>query len=249
MKIIISPAKKMEICNDLFAENGTPRFLYRTKQIYERLRAMDEAALQQLLKANDAIVHENFLRYQVMNLERSHTPALLSYVGIQYQYMAPRLFSERQWEYVKDHLRILSGFYGILRPDDAVTPYRLEMQAKLSVDGAKDLYGFWGRMLYDSLIEEEEGSPVILNLASKEYSKVIEPWITPDVRYITCVFGQQKDGKIRVKATEAKMARGEMVRFLAETEARDVEMAKEFSALDFSYSEEHSDKDTFVFLK
>lgn len=120
MKIIISPAKKMEERSDMFEPGGFPVFLDRTKRLHERLCSMSEEELKELFKANDRITRENFERYQAMDLDRALTPALLSYVGIQYQYMAPHLFSHGQWEYVKNHLRILSGFYGILRPDDRV---------------------------------------------------------------------------------------------------------------------------------
>ena len=216
MKIIISPAKKMEECSDMFEPGGFPVFLDRTKRLHERLCSMSEEELKELFKANDRITRENFERYQAMDLDRALTPALLSYVGIQYQYMAPHLFSHGQWEYVKNHLRILSGFYGILRPDDRVTPYRLEMQARLAVDG---------------------------------YSKAIEPFLTPDIRFVTCVFGVLKDGKVKIKATEAKMARGEMVRFLAENNVTDVEAVKGFSVSGYGYSPEHSEENSFVFIK
>ena len=207
MKIIISPAKKMEECSDMFEPGDFPVFLDRTKGLHERLCSMSEEELKELFKANDRITRENFERYQAMDLDRALTPALLSYVGIQYQYMAPHLFSHGQWEYVKNHLRILSGFYGILRPDDRVTPYRLEMQARLPVDGKKDLYDFWGSSLFEELTgktEEEtepgnggkaENTPVILNLASREYSKAIEPFLTPDIRFVTCVFGVKSKDK------------------------------------------------------
>lgn len=261
MKIIISPAKKMEECSDLFEAGGFPVFLDRTKRLHERLCSMSEEELKELFKANDRITRENFERYQAMDLDRALTPALLSYVGIQYQYMTPHLFSHGQWEYVKNHLRILSGFYGILRPDDRVTPYRLEMQARLAVDGKKDLYDFWGSSLFEELTgktEEEtepgsggkeENTPVILNLASREYSKAIEPFLTPDIRFVTCVFGVLKDGKVKIKATEAKMARGEMVRFLAENNVTDVEAVKGFSVSGYGYSPEHSEENSFVFIK
>lgn len=250
MKIIISPAKKMEECGDIFAAESEPKFLGRTKLLYGALAAMDEPELKKLFGANDQITHQNFLRYQAMDLDRARTPALLSYVGIQYQYMAPKLFSYEQWEYVRNHLRILSGFYGILRPEDRVTPYRLEMQAKLSADGKKDLYGFWGDSLYRSICEEEAGSGgVIVNLASKEYSKAIEPYLTPSMRYVTCVFGVMKDGKVRTKATEAKMARGEMVRYMAENGIEDVERIREFSALGYCYREDLSSPDCFTYIK
>lgn len=140
------------------------------------------------------------------------TPALISYDGIQYTYMAPAIFEDGQHEYVKDHLRILSGFYGVLKPMDGVVPYRLEMQAKATVAGNKDLYEFWGNTLYIEVIDE---SRTIINLASKEYSKCIGKYLQPKGHYVTCVFGELDDGKVVQKGVYAKMARGEMVRFMS----------------------------------
>ena len=114
---------------------------------------LSEAELKALFKANDAITHENYLRYQTMRLDQGLTPAVLAYVGIQYQYMAPQIFTKEQWEYVCSHLRILSGFYGVLRADDGVVPYRLEMQARLKIGLHKDLYGWWGDKIYRELSE------------------------------------------------------------------------------------------------
>ncbi|GEM_PF-5370798 len=126
--------------------------------------------------------------------------------------MAPAIFEDGQHEYVKDHLRILSGFYGMLKPMDGVVPYRLEMQAKATVAGNKDLYEFWGDTLYIEVIDE---SRTIINLASKEYSKCIEKYLQPKGHYVTCVFGELDDGKVVQKGVYAKMARGEMVRFMS----------------------------------
>ncbi|MCI8512701.1 MAG: peroxide stress protein YaaA [Lachnospiraceae bacterium] len=251
MKIIISPAKRMEECDDLFEAGELPVYLSRAQVLCERLKAMTEGELQRVFGANAAITHENFLRYRQMELSRARTPALLAYIGIQYQYMAPKLFSERQWMYVKEHLRILSGLYGILRPDDRVTPYRLEMQARLSVEGRKDLYGFWGDFLYRELTGgmQDESDRVLVNLASREYSRAVEPYLSPDMRFVTCVFGTLEGGKVKVKATEAKMARGEMVRFLAEREAKGPEALKEFDRLGYRYEKERSERNLFVFLK
>lgn len=173
------------------------------------------------------------------------TAALVSYDGIQYQYMAPQVFEEAYYAYVQQHLRILSGFYGIVRPLDGVTPYRLEMQAKLSMGTAKNLYQYWGDSLYRELTQDD---PVILNLASHEYSKCIEKYLTPDNTYITCVFGQLIDGKVKEKGVYVKMARGEMVRYLAEQNAQTPEEAKGFDRLGFTYAEEYSDEKTYVFL-
>lgn len=102
-----------------------------------------------------------------MDLRRRLTPAVLAYDGIQYRHMAPGVFTDGEFRYIEEHLRILSGFYGMLRPLDGVTPYRLEMQAKLSGEGFGSLYEFWGGRLAAQLAGETK---VILNLASKEYS-------------------------------------------------------------------------------
>ena len=107
MKIIISPAKKMEECQDIFVPGDFPMYLSWTKQLYELLKSMTEEELKPLFKANAQITRQNFERYQTMDLMRALTPALLSYVGIQYQYMAPKLFSNEEWEYVNGCLRIL----------------------------------------------------------------------------------------------------------------------------------------------
>ena len=248
MCIIISPAKRMQVKNDDFPWKEEPVFIEEAGKLLKLLKTLKEPELKALFKANDSITHENYLRYRDMELRKNLTPALLSYVGIQYQYMAPQIFSGRQWEYVSRRLRILSGFYGILKADDGIVPYRLEMQAKLAAEGEKDLYGFWGRRLYDRICGTD-GSCRILNLASKEYSAAITPYLRQGDRFVTCVFGTETDGRVKVKATEAKMARGEMVRFLAEREAEDFEAVKEFDRLGFSYCPEKSGENEYIFMK
>lgn len=251
LRIIISPAKKMQVKADELPWKNMPVLIDKTEALKEKLQSFTEPELKKLFAANDAITHQNYLRYRDMDLRRNMTPAALSYVGIQYQYMAPQIFSEAQWDYICRHLRILSGFYGILKADDAVVPYRLEMQAKLPAGGAKDLYGYWRDELYRELYRPEKGAGrvKVLNLASKEYSSAVEPWLKPEDEFVTCIFGTMKDGKVKVKATEAKMARGEMVRFLAEQNAMGFETVKQFDRLGFSYAPELSDGSRFVFLK
>ena len=262
MKIIISPAKRMEECGDLFEPGAPAVFLERTKLLLAVLKGKSEGELKELFGANEQITHENFLRYAGMDLDRAQTPALLSYVGIQYQYMAPKLFSYEEWEYAKKHVRILSGFYGLLKPDTPVVPYRLEMQAKLAAGGAKNLYEFWGGALAGELEREEkeleqeeereeerEETGVILNLASAEYSRAAEPYLSPKTRFVSCVFGSLKDGKVKVKATEAKMARGEMVRYLAQNQVKTIKDVREFRALGFSFDAGRSKEDCLVFVK
>ncbi|HIQ69239.1 MAG TPA: peroxide stress protein YaaA [Candidatus Avoscillospira stercorigallinarum] len=246
MRIIIAPAKKMRSDPDSLAPAGLPDFLPETEVLCAALRSMDPAALQRLWRCNDRIAALNVRRLEEMDLRRNLTPAILAYEGIQYQYMAPGVFSQGEYDYVQTYLRILSGFYGLLRPFDGVTPYRLEMQAKLAVGGARDLYGFWGDRLARRLFAETD---CILNLASKEYSLCVSRFLEPSVRFVTCVFGQEKDGKVLEQGTQCKMARGEMVRYLAETGAETLEAVRGFDRLDYRFSPAHSDEETLVFLR
>jgi len=246
MRIIISPAKKMKIDTDLMAIAQMPRFINESEQLLSLLQKLSYDELKAMWKCNDAIAEINMERIQSMNLKDNLTPAIYAYEGIQYQYMAPGVFQNEELAYLQQHLRILSGFYGMLRPLDGVTPYRLEMQGKLQGPGFKTLYQFWGSKLADQLQSE---SNYILNLASKEYSKNILPFLSEETRFITCVFGQMVNGKLVEKATWAKMARGEMVRYMAEHKITDVKDVRNFDRLNFAFSEERSDESTFVFIQ
>lgn len=246
MKIIISPAKKMRVDTDYMDMTGVPVYLEDTRRLLEILRGYSFEELQKLFAANEDITRLNYERYQDMKLEERLTPAVLSYVGIQYQSMAPNVFTTSQWDYVKRHLNILSGFYGIVNACDGVVPYRLEMQARLPVDGCRDLYEFWGDKLYRGLIDSDR---VIVNLASKEYSKAIEPYITSDTRFITCVFAEEQNGKPKVKATAAKIARGGMVRWMAEHQIKDVEEIRRFDEGGYGFREDLSSGSQWVFIK
>ena len=199
-------------------------------------------------KCSDKLAQLNYDRILDMDLNYRLTPAIFSYEGIQYQYMGPKVLSQDAIEYLQENLRILSGFYGILKPLDGVVPYRLEMQTKLIKHENKDLYEYWSDEIANSLFEETD---LIINLASKEYSKCIEKYIKnqPNTRFVTCVFGELKGDKVIEKGTLAKMARGEMVRYLAENNIRDLTQVKMFDKLDYKYSEEKSNDDTYVFIK
>ena len=181
-----------------------------------------------------------------MDLHSCLTPAVLAYEGIQYQYMAPSVFMDQEYAYIQEHLRILSGFYGILRPFDGVTPYRLEMQAKLKMGECKDLYAYWGERLAKALFAETD---CILNLASKEYSICVSKFLPDTVRFITCVFGEEKGGKVIEKGTMCKMARGEMVRYMAQNQVTAPEQVKSFNHLNYRFDESRSDGNTYIFLR
>lgn len=246
MRIIISPAKKMNVDTDSMPWLDLPEYLPKTQGLLNILQGMDYEELKKLWKCSDEIALQNVARLQDMELKRNLTPAILSYEGIQYQCMAPGVFTDKEFSYVQEHLRILSGFYGMLRPMDGVTPYRLEMQARLKTAAAKDLYGYWGSTLADKLFTETD---CIVNLASKEYSLCVSRYLKPEIRFITCVFGEEKGGRVIEKGTMCKMARGEMVRYMAEHQIADPEAIKSFGRLNYLFDPERSDDKTFVFVK
>ena len=245
MKIIISPAKKMRTDPDSLPCRGLPCFLEQAEQLRGILQKMDYAALKRLWKCNDQIATLNVRRLETMDLRRGLTPAVLSYEGLQYQYMAPNVFSDRELDYIQEHLRILSGFYGMLRPFDGVTPYRLEMQARLAAGEARDLYDFWGDRIARELFS---GTDCVLNLASREYSQCVTRHLPPGARFITCVFGEEREGRVVEKGTLCKMARGEMVRYLAENQVQRPEELQSFARLGYRFDPDRSGSDTYVFV-
>lgn len=246
MKLIISPAKKMKVDTESFPYRDLPMFLPNTEEICRRLQDMSYDELKTLWRCNDQIAQLNVRRLQEMDLHRRLTPAVLAYEGIQYQYMAPGVFTDQEYAYIQEHLRILSGFYGILRPFDGVTPYRLEMQAKLKIGEYGNLYDYWGDRLAKALCEETD---CILNLASKEYSICVSKYLSNSVRFVTCVFAEEKCGKPIEKGTMCKMARGEMVRYLAERQITNPEQVKSFKRLNYRFDEFRSDENTYMFIR
>lgn len=243
MKIILSPAKKMNMDTDSLPYQSLPAYLDRTQEILSCLQKKSDQELKKLWGCNDSIAHQNIQRLEQMQLDAQLTPAILSYEGIAYQYMAPAVFESAHLDYVQEHLRILSGFYGVLKPMDGVRPYRLEMQAKLKIGTSRDLYDFWGDTLYDAVSQDD----VIINLASKEYSKCIEKYLQEKDRYITCVFAEMVNGKLVQKGTFAKMARGEMVRFMAEFNVQTPEEIKQFDRLGYCYRQDLSSDTQYIF--
>jgi len=246
MRIIISPAKQMIVDTDTFIADGLPAYIEKTRIIKDLLKSKSYDELKKLWKCNDKIAKLNFERLENMNLEKGLTPAVYAYDGIQYKYMAPDVFTDSQIEYIKSKLIILSGFYGMVRAFDGVVPYRLEMQASLKGEGFNSLYEFWGDTIAKDIEKETD---TIINLASKEYSDVVSKHIGDNTRFITIVFGELIDGKIKEKGTLCKMARGEMVRFMAENNVESIENIKLFDRLGFKYDQSVSDDRNFVFVK
>ena len=257
MRIIISPAKKMNIREDLWECAGIPCYLPEAEVLKEYIQKLNFKEVKEIWCCNDKIAKLNYRRFQEMDLSKRLTPALLAFEGLQYQYMKPEVFTDSELEYVQKHLRILSGFYGILRPLDGVVPYRLEMQAKIKMKVGEieygNLYDFWGERIACETIKCLPKESIILNLASKEYSKTIEPYLGSVSKMVNCVFGREKVGKngelqLKVGGTQAKMLRGEMVRHLAVNKVSCLEGVKDFEGLGFKYCEVLSDNENLVFL-
>lgn len=244
MKIILSPAKKMNIDTDSIEPMGLPAFLDGTNEILAWLKNKSKEELKALWKCNDKIAEQNFRRVETMDLYKNLTPAILAYEGIAYQYMAPAVFEDGHFAYLQEHLRILSAFYGVLKPMDGVIPYRLEMQAKAAIGNAKNLYDYWGNSLYHGVRDE---SGIIINLASKEYAKCIEKYLSSEDTYITITFCELSGERLVSKGTYAKMARGEMVRFMAENHIENPEEIKNFNRLGYVYRDDLSSETEYVF--
>ncbi|MBE5955974.1 MAG: YaaA family protein [Lachnospiraceae bacterium] len=269
MITIISPAKNMKVDKEGTKPVSLPYYLEEAKDIWKELKQMMPSDLQVLMKINDKLADDSFDRIQHMKFDMEGTSALETYDGIQYKYMNPQTFTEEAREFAQNHLRVLSGLYGVVRPYDSIYEYRLEMLTKLtvtsSVDGtiAKNLYEFWGRRLHDRLLDEmilgdkeEKGGPgsydghnIILNLASDEYGKTIKKYVKEPDRIITCHFKVYSKGQYRVQATAAKMARGSMVRYICENQIDNPEEVKAFDWDGYRFEESLSGPAEYVFLK
>lgn len=245
MKIIISPAKKMIENLETLYQPSIPIFINQAEEIRNFLKRQNYDQLKLIWNCSDSIVKENIERLHSLSLDKNLTPALFSYDGIQYKNISPNVFTLEAIEYVNKHLFIISALYGVLRPLDGVIPYRLEMQAQIKLNSEQSLYTYWGDKIYNFINEDE----IIINLASKEYSKVIEPYIKNENQMITCIFACLKNDKLVQKATEAKACRGSMVRYLAMNLIEDIEGIKKFQAYNYHYSSRHSTKNTLVFIK
>ncbi len=246
MKLMIAPAKKMRLDDDFILPATTPVFLDKANALAAYLKTLDFAQLKDTLGCNEQIAKLNFDRYQSMDLHRGLSPAIFAYDGIQYQYMAPQVFEADYFPYIQQNLRILSGLYGVLKPFDGVVTYRLEMGCKKLKPFCNSLYDFWGDAICRELTRDGK---VLINLASTEYAKAVIKHKKPNDRIITCIFAEQEGQKLCEKGVYVKMARGEMVRFLAERQADAPEQLKAFDRLDYRFSEEHSDEETYVFIR
>ena len=248
LRIITSPAKKMRAQDAPPWPVREPAFLGRSERLVRALQGLSRDEAQALWGCSDRLADLNYERLRGMDLRRGATAAAVAYEGIQYTHMAPAVMDERELAWLDGHLRILSGLYGMLRPLDGVVPYRLEMQARLSVDGARDLYAFWGDALYEALAAE--GCELIVNVASAEYARAATPFVRPDgPQVLTCLFGVLRDGRLRQPATEAKAARGTFIRWCAERGITEPGELRAFAERGYALDEARSDAGTLVFVR
>lgn len=244
MRIILSPTKKMRTDNDDFAAETMPVFLPETEKILDTLQEMNAEDLQKLWKCNDSIASVNLQRLRTMDLHASLSPALFSYEGLAFKYLSPGSLSDDGLDYLRHELRIISGFYGSLRAFDGITPYRLEMQAGVSVAGSRDLYAYWGKKIAEDVCRDRD---TVIDLASREYSRCVYEHLPEGVRVIEIIFAEDTGKKLVTKGTMAKMARGEMTRYIAENGIEEPAGLKDFS-MHYRYAEEYSDREHMVFL-
>ena len=238
----------MNVVDDAFGWRELPMFADEAARLADAVRALAYDEVKALWQCSDALAELNFERFRTLDVHAGAlTPAILAYEGIQYQHVAPQVMTADQLDYLQQCLRILSGFYGVLRPLDGVTPYRLEMQAKLAVDGARTLYEFWGDRLYRAIAAETD---VIVNLASVEYAKAVAPHVAGPCRMFTCLFGTiDARGRLVQRSTAAKAARGSMVRWCAEHGVERPDDLRAFDVAGYAFNKERSTDDCLVFVQ
>lgn len=239
MKIIISPAKTFRIRK---LKNKSCDCLYENKKnkLVSIIKEKSVEELKKLWKCSDKIAEESYKLYENFDSAPKGC-AILSFDGIQYQYMDVDSLDEKQLGYLEEHLRILSGLYGILRPLDEISKYRLDFEDKLI-----NLYEFWE----DEIRNHFKGEDII-DLASKEYGQNIYKYLdkTPvkiDFKEEVLVDGEIK---LKTKATPSKILRGRMVNYMARNNVENIEQLKKFSCDGYNYSEDYSDINKLVFVK
>lgn len=254
MLTVISPAKTLDYESPLnTAQYSQPDYLDDSEVLIEELRQLSPPEVSALMCISDKLGALNYGRFQ--DWQKAFTPdnarpAVLAFKGDVYTGLEAETLTEADLLWAQDHLRILSGLYGLLRPLDLMQPYRLEMGTRLANKRGKDLYGFWGNKITEGLNAELDtmSTPVLVNLASNEYFKsVIPKGLHGDV--ITPVFKDWKGGKYKIISFYAKKARGLMSRYIIENHIDDVERLKEFDAAGYAYQPAMSSAREWVFTR
>ena len=243
MKMIISPAKSLDFENELpTSEFSMPSFIADSKLINDSLRDKSVKDLKSLMNISDNLASLNWQRNNEFstpfNVNNSR-PCLFTFSGDVYSGIDAKSLSKKQISDAQNSLRILSGLYGLLKPLDLIQAYRLEMGTKLKVNHSKNLYDFWMKKITDKLNNELTKNELFVNLASNEYSSVIDAnSLKTDM--ISPIFKDFKNGKLKIISFYAKKARGMMVRYILDNQINDFESLKGFNYGGYSYSEEET---------
>lgn len=254
MITVISPAKKLDYQSDVCTEEFTiPEGLDRSAQLVSKLQKTSKKKISELMSLSENLTQLNVDRYAAWtdNFSEGETrQALLAFKGDVYQGMKNDALSPDDLKFAQDHLRILSGLHGLLRPLDLIKPYRLEMGTKLSVRGKKDLYAFWGDEITNRLNDalKVSGNDSLINLASGEYFKAVNTKKL-DAKIITPVFKDMKNGKLKVIFLYAKQARGMMSGYILRNRINNPEDLKGFDDGGYRFTEDLSDDSTWVFTR
>lgn len=246
MKIIISPAKNLNIRSFNSFDFDKPFFQDETYEILQRLKTFEHFQLEHIMKINPKIALQTFKNFQEFDFNRTGGHALASYDGLVFKNIAPFSFDEDEIVFAQNHIRILSAFYGVLTPLSNILPYRLEMQCKLDVKGYPNLYKFWGSKIYQNIFSDTD---TVLNLASNEYSKVISPFLKNYQKFINFYFLEYKSGKFKSLATSSKIARGKLINIIIKHRNLNLHDVKDFYFDDFYFNNSLSSDFNFVFTK
>ncbi len=255
MLVVLSPAKALDFAPLPAAlPHTTPSLAKDTAELSKITRTLSPTDLKRLMHISDALADLNHARFQEFGDPRpgeSAKQAALAFNGDTYTGLDAPALSAQDLNYAQDHLRILSGLYGILRPLDLIEPYRLEMGIKLDNPRGKDLYAFWKGRISAHLDHAVAGHqhPVIINCASTEYFKATEHKKALAARVITPVFHDERDGKSRVIGLMAKRARGMMARFIITNRLDDPQQIKDFNAGGYQFQPDRSDADHWLFSR
>ncbi|WP_299232343.1 peroxide stress protein YaaA [uncultured Halomonas sp.] len=254
MLSVISPAKKLDFETPATTARHTqPDFLEQSQELIEILRDYSPQRLSELMGISDKLAALNAARYAEWHTPftaQNAKPAIQAFQGDVYVGLEAGTFTDDENAFAQQHLRILSGLYGLLRPLDLIQPYRLEMGTRLENPAGKDLYAFWKETLTAELDRAvaASGSPVLINLASNEYFKAIDARRL-EARVITPVFKDEKNGKLKIISFYAKKARGLMTAWTIRERLDDPEDLKEFDVAGYRFNAAMSEGDTLVFTR
>jgi cytoplasmic iron level regulating protein YaaA (DUF328/UPF0246 family) len=254
MLTVISPAKTLDFETAPTTRRATqPAFLDAAAELVEDARGLSPDALRDLMGVSGKIAelnHERFMNWSPPFDLDNAKQALLAFRGDVYTGLEAETLDSAGLAFAQKHLRILSGLYGLLRPLDLMQPYRLEMGLKFANRGGANLYAFWGDRLTRTLDRQlgKSGSRVLVNLASNEYFKAVQPKAL-DAEIVTPVFKDLKGGKYKIISFYAKKARGQMARYIIDNELNDPEALKDFDVAGYRYSRDESAARELVFTR